>query len=376
MSEQCHCGVGLTVGHMGCSLDSVQGAIQHPAPDHPPTHHRKARVSTRPPLAKMCMSEPLPRVDFKKRYLRNINDVNNPAEDLPDDANMLDAAQNDTPLDGDFITHEAHHLLRDPPRQTPWEAYEEIFTADTGIARREDRTSTPPPLEVHVFVNRWYESVKIVLDPRHEIGPRPKGLSRYFAILVREHLPTKLDLEFWVGDMVMDKLSKDESLKPGSFFQWRTWMGTNEERTTPLPAGLQFLNGYLGFIGTSGEGRLVWRQDRWGVPKNPDREQKRLQKDVTGKTRRAEANLVHLSIRIANWLAHWLTIKYAHDMMHTEDGVRRRRLTADDIANAVIEILGDEWFELPFDDRGKLKAWKNKRDFDMEEACFVHIIRP
>jgi hypothetical protein len=39
----------------------------------------------------------------------------------------------------------------------------------------------------------------------------------------------------------------------------------------------------------------------------------------------------------------------------------------------VIEILGDEWFELPFDHEGKLESWKNKRDFYMTEEQFDHI---
>jgi hypothetical protein len=59
--------------------------------------------------------------------------------------------------------------------------------------------------------------------------------------------------------------------------------------------------------------------------------------------------------------------------MHLDDGVYREKLAPEDIASAVIEILGDEWFELPFDHEGKLESWKNKRDFYMTEEQFDHI---
>jgi hypothetical protein len=40
----------------------------------------------------------------------------------------------------------------------------------------------------------------------------------------------------------------------------------------------------------------------------------------------------------------------------------------------VIEILGDEWFDLPFDHDRKLRSWKHKRDFFAYE-CLADIIR-
>lgn len=326
----------------------------------------------------MCIKEDLPRFDLKDRLLHNLNDVNNPAEDLPDDANILEAALNGTPLDGDFLTHEARNLGGDdePQHQRPWEAYEEIFTHDTGIARREDRPSMPPTLDVHVFVNRWYELVKTEHDPEHELGPPPEGFFIEFVDLVRNHLPKKLDLDSWVGSMVMGKLSDDKYIKKGATFQWRSWMGTNEERSTPPPAGYEFLEGYLGFVGTPGEGRLVWRKDQWGVLKNPSETEKKKYKMIEWELHGAEDNLVRLSIRIANYLAYWLVCWYAHPLMHTNDGVDRERLVADHIPEAVIEILGHEWFELPFDHEGKLKSWKHKRDMRISEDHFVHIIRP
>lgn len=85
----------------------------------------------------------------------------------------------------------------------------------------------------------------------------------------------------------------------------------------------------------------------------------------------AENSLISLSIQIANWLALWLIDDYAHDLMH-ERG--RRDLTGADVVMAVVEILGDEWFELPFDDEGKLKKWKLMRSLPISEEEYFHIL--
>jgi hypothetical protein len=324
----------------------------------------------------MCRMEQLPRVDLKKRLLRNIDLVDNAGADLPDDADVLDAALNDTPLDGDFLRHEANHLHKDDSDQpTHLEAYNEIFTADTGIARRNDRPTTEPTTEVHAFVTTWYMMTVVDKDPVHELGTQPPGFSWFFEDFVLEHLPAKLDLDSWVGDKVMNMFSTYGSITDGAVYQWRPWMGTNEDRSTPSPPGFEFLDRYVSFFGTPGEGRLVWRKNQWGVPKPTSLEEERNQKIIEGKLRRAEENLVRFSIRIANWLAWWLVNIYAYNIMHSGDGIERRRLTASDIPKAVIEILGDEWFKLPFDHEGKLKSWKCKRDIRISNERFTHIIR-
>ena len=125
---------------------------------------------------------------------------------------------------------------------------------------------------------------------------------------------------------------------------------------------------------SSGEGRLVWRKDRWGVQIPTSQDEASKQTMIEGKLSRAEDSLVRLSIRIANWLANWLVFSCAHKMMHLLDDVDRERLTPEDISNAVIEILGNEWSELPLDHEGKLKSWKNKRDIPMNKSQFDHIL--
>jgi hypothetical protein len=43
------------------------------------------------------------------------------------------------------------------------------------------------------------------------------------------------------------------------------------------------------------------------------------------------------------------------------------RLTGANIVEAVVEILGDEWFQLPFDTEGKLKKWKFQRTLCLQQ---------
>jgi hypothetical protein len=339
------------------------------------SQNKHNKPTAEPSAAAMCMSQQLPPIDLKKRLIRNLVAVNNAGADMPDEADILEAAQNGTPLDGDFLAHEARHLHEDEPEQPrPRETFEEIFTANRGIARRDDRSTTIPTPEVRNFVARWYIYTGLLADSRHEISTRLTGFFEFFEAFIRQHLPAKLDLDSWVGVHVVDLLSTHPGVKDGTALQWRPWMGTYDQRSTPPPAGLEFLGKYVGFVGRGTPGGPVWRKDRWGVPIPTSEEEADKLDAIEGKLLRAEVNLVRLSIRIANWLAYWLVYKYAFDRTHTEDGTERQRLTCEDIANAVIEILGDEWFDLPFDHDGKLRFWKHKRDF-FTYGCLADIIR-
>jgi len=350
---------------------------KHLLPKHPlPRHHLlKHQIQHIKSIAAMCISEKLPPVDVKDRVLDNLDDVVNPGADMPDDADIFAAALNNIPLNGDFLWQAAGNRRdNEPEGPRPWEAFEEIFTSDEGITRRDDRTTTNPTPDVRNFVICWYLSVHVTADPEHELSTRPIGYSRFFRPFIRRYLPAKLDLNSWVGDAVVRMLSKHQCMEEGSLFQWQPWMGTDEARRTPPPAGFEFLDKYAAFLGTPGEGRLVWRKDRWGVQIPTSQDEAKKQTMIEGKLSRAEDSLVRLSIRIANWLANWLVFSYAHKMMHLLDGVDRERLTPEDITNAVIEILGNEWSELPFDHEGKLKSWKNKRDIPMNKSQFDHIL--
>lgn len=147
----------------------------------------------------MCIPEKLPPVDVKDCVLDNLDDVVNPGADTPDDADIFAAALNNIPLSGDFLWQAAGNLRDNEPEvPRPWEAFEEIFTSDEGIARRDDRATKNPTSDVRNFVIAWYITVGVTSDPEHELGTRPIGYSRFFRSFIRKHLPTKLDLNSWV----------------------------------------------------------------------------------------------------------------------------------------------------------------------------------
>lgn len=153
---------------------------------------------------------------------------------------------------------------------------------------------------------------------------------------------------------------------------WETWMGTSANPGgAGRPSNVFFTKHYKTFLGVGGEGRPVWRQNKWGVPHPTGAKEAFKQDEVAELIRETEDSLISLSIQIANWLAFWIISKHAHDLMHNR---QRRGLTGGDVVMAVVEILGNEWFELPFDDDGKLKEWKLMRLLPMsEDECF-HIL--
>lgn len=118
-------------------------------------------------------------------------------------------------------------------------------------------------------------------------------------------------------------------------------------------------------MGTGGDGRLVWREDASGVHAN-------IRPEIPALIEEAERSLVTLSIQIANWLA-WCIFKYHADpMARIRD---KTALTSGDIIRAVVEILGDAWFELPFDDDGGLlKQWKFERAFPWDLQEYLNVV--
>lgn len=127
------------------------------------------------------------------------------------------------------------------------------------------------------------------------------------------------------------------------------------------------VRGYVPFIGTGGEGRWVWRYNDLGVPTAKEHKLTKFHIGIGKRIKHTETSLVRLSIQIANWLASWLVTEYVDPMVFDQG---RCGIVSTDIVRAVVEILGDEWFELPFDDHGLLKKWKTMRSMYMSEMYF------
>jgi hypothetical protein len=57
------------------------------------------------------MGRHFPRIDHRKRFILNLDIVNNQAEDLPNDAVILKAARIDTALEYDCVGHERRYSV-------------------------------------------------------------------------------------------------------------------------------------------------------------------------------------------------------------------------------------------------------------------------
>lgn len=329
-----------------------------------------------------------PPLQYAQRVIDAIHAIDDPSVDMDTDhADINAAALHDLPLDNDFLATEAYDVYRlayclnklnlggilidRGTRLLVKFEYDEIF--EEFVARRGDRPSRQPMEEHRIVMMRWLNSVQSTRDLDLEVGDARKMyalLQDFFIPMVRDHLPEKLDLKSWVGELAKQKLQRDETgdLLPGEVVFWEPNMGpvttaTQEEQCR--------LNHDIPFVGTGGEGRLVWRYLRWGMPPydRPRAESRRIK--VEQLIARTEENLVRLSIQIANWLAYFLVATHARERVSLRG---RRSLSGADIIRAVNEILGDAWFELPFDSEGKLKEWKMQRTLCIDREDCMHVL--
>lgn len=333
----------------------------------------------------MCLSEPLPPENYTNRILDVIRNTVEPTEG--DETDIYATALTGQPLDNDYIAamtfyarlvgnslndidHDLAGTFVEDDGQVPAESeYEEIFASF--VARRADREFTAPTRKVQDFVRHWLDSVRHTPDPSFEVG-EPPNMMPDFPKLIRKHLPLKLDFDSWIGKIAFGKLWQKQAIRSGNLLMWETWMGTSDAHEGPgRPANVFFMKHYKTFLGVGGEGRPVWRQNKWGVPHSTGSKEAFRQDEVTELIRETENSLISLSIQIANWLAYWIISEHAHDSMHSREN---RGLTGGDVVMAVVEILGDEWFDLPFDDDGKLKDWKLMRSLPMSEEEYFHIL--
>lgn len=302
----------------------------------------------------MCRSEKLPNLEYHSLVKEYIQDTGEPH----DDVDIHHAAYNGLTLHSDPIEAETQEVgeiatllnaglggvLVDGDRTlVQWE-YEDIF--HSYIARRADRPSQEPTEAARNMIKLWLDDVDSYQDPELEIGslramPTPERIASSltlrrilkvpFVPMIRTSLPKKLDHDSWIGEMARQKFQQ----KHGDIFG----------------------DGHFERVGHTG--KLVWRWRR------KVRIFTRLlrQADIRQFVEEMEDNLVRLSIQIANWLAFHITFEHVFPVARDAS---RKGLTDANLIEAVVEILGDEWFELPFDKQGKLKAWKWQRTMPLD----------
>jgi hypothetical protein len=314
--------------------------------------------------------------------VENLHAIDKPNVNVSSDADVDTAALHDLPLDSEFLAREGLEVRRlgrminqqnipgaliDCGTRNLFSfGYEEIFLY---MARRADRASRPPTLaRDREMMRQWLDNVQKTRDLNDEIGNKdlfPLLQTRFLAI-VRDHLPKKLDMNSWIGEIARQKVEREEdaTIFPGTLGMWEPWMGT-------VTSGRQSMPGcpknYIPFLGAGGNGGFVWIYNQWGVPTGKSPSEDARHREIEKLMARTEDNLVRLSIQIANWLGSLIVAHHAQAQLST-------RWTGADIVEAVIEILGDEWFELPFDTEGKLKGWKFQRTLCLAQEQYDSIV--
>lgn len=335
----------------------------------------------------MCNDVKLPPIDYAERIRDNLNLINNPNADIDSEHTDIQAAAlNDLPLNNDFLADETYEvgrlvnginqdenghtlsgfLVDRGNRNLDQFEYGEIFSY---VERRADRPIQEPTEDHRKMMAQWLDGVQNLRDLHNEIGDHTSIiglLTKHFIPMVRNHLPKKLDFKSWVGEIAKQKLEKEgyADMVPGELVFWEPRMGT---ATAELKEGIHAIR----FIGTGGEGRLVWRYYRYGVPMYHGAREIMRRRKIAQMIATTEENLIRLSIQVANWLAWFIVVYHAQPLGAQR---RRRALNGADLIDAVVEILGHEWFELPFDTEGKLKEWKLKRTICMDPGNYLAIM--
>lgn len=336
----------------------------------------------------MCNNKSLPPVGYAQKLLDSLAMVNNPNAGLASDSDVEAAARNNLPVDNDFLARETREvgeisyainvqqtsgvLVGRGVKHSMEFEYDEIFKAF--MPRRADRPSQEPTEPHRDFIKQRLSNIdsrkcdrKLALeDMLNELGDLefiPQS-SMCFTSMIRDYLPAKLDFSSWIGEMVKQKLLEDEvrAFNVGELITWQPSMGpgfaiqVQRERVQ--------LNKGLPFMGRGGDGRPVWREDASGVHAN-------TRPEIPALIEEAERSLVTLSIQIANWLGWCMFKDHAEPMARIS---ARTALTSGDIIQAIVEILGDAWFELPFDDDGLLKQWEFERAFPWKVEEYLNVV--
>jgi hypothetical protein len=336
----------------------------------------------------MCNNKSLPPKGYAEKLLRNLALVDDPNADLDSETDVETVTRNNLPIDNDFLARETRQVgeigyninvlqtsgvlvNRSVSYSMDYE-YDEIFKAF--MPRRADRPSNQPTEPHREFIKQRLDNVhsrrcdsELALeDITYELGDLdfiPQA-SMCFTSMIRSYLPAKLDHSSWVGAIVKQKLIEDGAgaFNKGELLMWQHWMGRGYATQCQREQARQ--DQCLAFTGSGGEGRLVCREDAFGVHTN-------IRPDIEVLIWVAEQSLVSLSIQTANWLAWCIYKDHAEPMARIRD---QTALTSGDIIQAVVEILGDSWFELPFDDAGLLKEWKLKRAFPCHLREYLNVV--
>lgn len=223
--------------------------------------------------------------------------------------------------------------------------YENLFEC-FGLSRRSARplpdNQTVVPVEQLLLIEDW---INMCLDvPSKADDEYLPGNMSCFHELMEQSMPARLDLSSWVAKVMLNIVAEDfpfDSLND-CLCEWQPWMGTDPIRYQRDPDGK--FTATIAFIGEAQPGRLVWApMIREKAPFGLDHG---FVREIERTIRSAEAALVALARRVARHVTCCIVYQYAASQAEERGyGILSRK----EIGRAVREILGEEWFNLPFD---------------------------
>ncbi|KAK4549140.1 hypothetical protein LTR36_007597 [Oleoguttula mirabilis] len=236
--------------------------------------------------------------------------------------------------------------------------YQRIFPA-TGLSRRSQRR-TPTAVDeipdgLKVFVNDWLD---LAVDIESPTSPAPEAMlpedMQHFAIMVDLFMPARLDFKSWVGKQLLEThgyINQEPGLPNGYFAMLEPWMMADDGMGWARQAdGTLTWTGII--LGKRQNGCIVF-VPRHGLQRPPSPEDMvRLTKILKRKEALEEA-LISLSRRIARYVVRVIMLVY---VLPEFDG-QRLMVNREQLGQAVEDILGAAWFDLPFDRKGTLRNW-------------------
>ena len=181
--------------------------------------------------------------------------------------------------------------------------------------------------------------------------------------LLRRHLPERVTFNRlawggWLGqEVLLSTVMADASRAVGlpatrEFLEWEPWIG----ELYPVVLMPDQPRVYLKpFLGPAQPGRLIWMPPD-GVPLMREEEGRNLY--VLDRMQQAERVLVRMAERITGYLAHRIIYRYVIPQMQS---LGHTSFDRDGIEMAVRRILGERWFDVPFDTAGDLSEWNIDR---------------
>ncbi|KAK3708134.1 hypothetical protein LTR37_011638 [Vermiconidia calcicola] len=331
----------------------------------------------------MCPTENIPPVDRLGRIVEDLSMMEE-FSDEPQDIHEVDRGAFGTPLqlpgminrsinqmDVDGLEERLLNEDRVPMAYELPSDYENVFLIP-GFSRRSDRRVVElagrfllPPREHQDLILEWAEMCYEDPEPMHDLYV--PGDMTIFAEIMLRNMPKRLTLDTWIGSVIMEPAAEVMAGEDGHRWEFRDWQasyGDGETIIEKLADGS--CRDVIPFLGEAKPGRLIWRRPE-GFRVAYTMEEVLFYEKTRVELRRMELTLVSFARRIARHVTDVVVFQYA-----LPEAERQGRTVLDrhQIERAVKEIVGEEWFDLPFDLDNSLRNWSiddvMKPDNEME----------